>query len=153
MRGLYFEEFEVGMTFDHAVRRTITETDNVMFAAMTMNVSPLHLDFDYCSRTEFGKPLVNGMFTLALLVGLTIADTTFKTTVANLGMNDVRFPAPVFHGDTIRASTEVKALRASKSRPDAGVVEFVHRAFNQRGEEVATCGRYALMMRSEAAAA
>ncbi|MFE5703527.1 MaoC family dehydratase [Rhodococcus koreensis] len=146
MPGLHFNEFTVGQTFDHSVRRTVTEMDNVMFSAMTHNPAPLHIDEEYCrEHTEFGQRIVNSAFTLGLLVGVTVEDTTLGTTVGNLGWNEVRFPKPVFHGDTLRARTTVEELRESKSRPDAGIVIFRHEAFNQKDEIVATCSRVALM--------
>ncbi len=147
MPGLYFEEFTVGQRFEHPVRRTVTETDNVLFSTLTMNPAAVHLDAEYCKDTEFGQPLVNSLFTLGLLVGLTVADTTHGTTVANLGFQEIAFPAPVFVGDTLRAETEVEDVRESRSRPGQGIVTFLHRALNQRGEEVARCRRAALMMR------
>lgn len=147
MVGKYFEELEPGMVFDHEWTRTVTEMDNVLFSTLTMNVQPLHIDFDYAAQTEFKKPLVNSLFTLGLMIGMTINDTTFRTTIANLGMSDVRFPAPVFHGDTLRVRTTVKDRRESKSRPTQGIVEFFHQAFNQNGVEVASCARSALMMK------
>ncbi|HEX7013490.1 MAG TPA: MaoC family dehydratase [Steroidobacteraceae bacterium] len=147
MSGLYFEDFSVGMQFDHPWSRTVTETDNVLFSTLTMNPQPLHLDAHFAAGTEFGQRLVNSLFTLGLLIGMTVNDTTLGTTVANLGMSEVRFPKPVFHGDTLKARTIVEAVRPSRSRPDAGIVEFRHIAINQRGEEVATCRRAALMKR------
>ena len=151
MAGLYFEEFTVGQAFDHAWTRTVTEMDNVLFSSLTMNVQPLHLDEEFASKTEFGQRIVNSLFTLGLMIGITVNDTTLGTTVANLGMTDVRFPKPVFHGDTLRAVTRVLAVRDSKSRPDAGLIEFEHSAINQRGEIVATCKRTALMKRGKPA--
>jgi acyl dehydratase len=145
MPGLYFDEFEIGQVFEHPIRRTVTEMDNVLFSTLTLNLQPLHIDFDFASRTEFGKPLVNSLFTLGLMIGISVSDTTLGTTVANLGMTDVRFPKPVFHGDTISVKTSVLTKRESKSRPTQGIVEFKHQAFNQRGEEVASCVRQALM--------
>jgi acyl dehydratase len=145
MAGLYFEEFSVGRTFDHAWTRTVTEMDNVLFSSLTMNVQPLHLDEEFASKTEFGQRIVNSLFTLGLMIGITVNDTTLGTTIANLGMTDVRFPKPVFHGDTIKVQTKVVSVRPSKSRPDAGIVEFSHAATNQRGEIVAECTRQALM--------
>lgn len=145
MGGLWFEEFEVGQVIEHAITRSVTETDNILFSTMTMNPQPLHIDFDFASKTEFGKPLVNSLFTLGLMIGISVHETTLGTTVANLGMSDVRFPKPVFHGDTLRVTTAVEGKRESSSRPTAGIVEFTHRAFNQRGEEVAICKRSALM--------
>src|SRR6266481_5997763 len=152
MAGLYFEELTVGRVFDHAWTRTVTEMDNVLFSSLTMNVQPLHLDEEFASKTEFGQRIVNSLFTLGLMIGITVNDTTLGTTVANLGMTDVRFPKPVFHGDTLRAVTRVAALRRSKSRPEAGLVEFEHTALNQRGEIVAQCKRTALMKRQAPAA-
>ena len=145
MAGLYFEEFSEGQVFEHAVTRTVTEMDNVLFTTLTMNPQPLHLDAEFARTTEFGRPLVNSIFTLGLVIGMTVGDTTLGTTVANLGMSDVRFPKPVFHGDTIRAKTKVMAVRRSKSRSDAGIIEFEHVGLNQRGETVAIYRRAALM--------
>ncbi|WP_238364387.1 MaoC family dehydratase [Mesobacterium pallidum] len=150
MAGKWFEEFEVGEVITHPIRRTVTETDNVMFTTMTMNPAAIHLDFDYCAGTEFGEPLVNSLFTLGLLVGISVHDTTLGTTVGNLGFQEVTFPAAVFHGDTIRAETEVMAVRASKSRPTQGIVTFCHRAYNQRGALVCQATRGALMMKAPA---
>ena len=147
MAGLYFEELTEGRTFDHAWTRTVTEMDNVLFSSLTMNVQPLHLDEEFASKTEFGQRIVNSLFTLGLMIGITVNDTTLGTTIANLGMTDVAFPAPLFEGDTVRAETEVLAVRASKSRPDAGLVEFRHRAFKQDGALVAECRRTAFMRR------
>lgn len=145
MAGLYYEEFSVGRVFEHEWTRTVTEMDNVLFSSLTMNVQPLHLDEEFASRTEFGQRIVNSLFTLGLMIGITVNDTTLGTTIANLGMTDVRFPKPVFHGDTLRVRTKVLGVRESKSRPDAGIVEFGHSALNQRGEVVAECTRQALM--------
>jgi acyl dehydratase len=145
MAGLYFEEFAEGQVFEHAMMRTVTETDNILFTTMTMNPQPLHLDAEFAKSTEFGRPLVNSIFTLGLVIGISVGDTTLGTTVANLGMTDVRFPKPVFHGDTIRATTTVISKRVSRSRSDAGIVEFEHQGLNQRGETVAICRRAALM--------
>lgn len=147
MAGLYFEQFSVGQTFEHPWSRTVTEMDNVMYCALTMNVAPIHLDEHYCAGTEFGQRMVASLYTAGLMIGQTINETTFGTTVANLGMSDMRFPKPVFHGDTIRSRTAVVSVRDSKSRPDAGLVEFEHTAINQRGEVVAICRRTALMHR------
>lgn len=147
MPGLYFEQFSVGMTFDHPWTRTVTETDNVLFSTMTMNPQPLHLDAHFAATTEFGRPLVNSLFTLGLMIGITVNDTTLGTTIANLGMTDVRFPKPVFYGDTLHVRTEVATLRESKSRPEVGIVEFVHTAYNQANDVVATCRRQAMMKR------
>jgi acyl dehydratase len=145
MAGLWFEEFKDGMVFNHEWSRTITETDNMWFSLLTMNVQPLHIDAHYAAKTEWGKPLVNSLFTLGLMIGITVNDTTLGTTVANLGMTDVRFPKPVFHGDTLKVRTTVLGARQSKSRADAGIIEFGHTAINQRGEVVAECKRQALM--------
>jgi acyl dehydratase len=147
MAGLYFEEFTVGMTFRHAIRRTVTEADNVFFTALTHNPAQLHLDEEYGKRTEFGARIVNSCLTLGFMVGISVGDTTLGTTVANLGWDEVRFPKPLFHGDTIHVETEVFELRDSKSRPDNGIVIFLHRTFNQRDELVASCKRSALMLR------
>lgn len=147
MPGFYFEEFSLGQTFDHSIRRTITETDNVLFSTMSHNPASLHLDAEYMKHTEFGQPLVNSCLTLALMVGISVNDTTHGTTVANLGWDQVRFPKPLFHGDTIRVESEVLELRESKSRPHNGIVTFEHRAFNQHGELVGICKRTALMLK------
>src|ERR1700731_1321618 len=128
MAGLFFEEFEEGQVFEHAMSRTVTEMDNVLFSTLTMNPQPLHLDEEFAKRTEFGQRLVNSLFTLGLIIGMSVGETTLGTTVANLGMSEVRFPKPVFHGDTLRAVTRILALRPSKSRSDAGLVEFEHSA-------------------------
>jgi acyl dehydratase len=145
--GRWFEQLPVGTTVQHTVRRTVTETDNVLFTTMTMNPAPLHLDAEYAAGTEFGRPLVNSMFTAALVVGLSVAELTLGTLVAQLGITDVVFPAPVFAGDTIRVETEVVEARESKSRPDAGIVVFEHRAHNQRDELVCRLRRTGLMHR------
>lgn len=145
MAGKWFDELEVGQVFDHPIRRTVTETDNVLFTTMTHNPAQLHLDEEYCrTETEFGQRLVNSCFTLSLMVGVSVAETTLGTAVANLGWDDVRFPAPVFHGDTLRVQTTVVALRESKSRPDQGIVTFEHKAFNQNDQLVAICKRSGL---------
>jgi acyl dehydratase len=148
LAGLYFEEFSVGQQFRHAIRRTVTEADNVFFSALTHNPAPLHIDEEYCrTNTEFGQRIVNSAFTLGLMVGLSIGDTTLGTTVANLGWDEVRFPKPVFHGDTLHCESEVAELRASRSRPHNGIVIFIHRAYNQNDVLVAICKRSALMLR------
>ncbi len=153
MAGLYFEEFHVGQTFRHALRRTVTETDNVLFSAMTHNPAALHLDEEYCrENSEFGTRIVNSCFTLGLMVGISVGDTTLGTTVANLGWDEVRFPKPLFHGDTVRVESEVSEIRDSKSRPQNGIVIFIHRAFNQKNELIAQCKRSALMIRKPAVA-
>jgi acyl dehydratase len=145
--GKWFEELTVGLVIDHAITRTVTEADNTLFTAVTMNPQPLHLDEAYAAQTEFGGRIVNSMFTVALLVGMTVYETTLGTTVANLGFDTIEFPAPVRHGDTMWAETEVVAARPSGSRPDCGVVTFEHRGFNQRDELVVSCRRVALMRR------
>ena len=145
MAGLFYEEFSIGQAFVHAWTRTVTETDNVLFTSMTMNVQPLHLDAEFAAKTEFGKPLVNSIFTLGLMVGITVNDTTIGTTVGNLGFSDVKFPKPVFAGDTLRVRTKVLAMRESQSRPDVGIVDFEHTCWNQRDEMVAICRRQAMM--------
>ncbi len=145
MAGLYFEEFEEGRVFDHEVRRTVTEYDNMMFSCMTMNTQPLHIDAEFARKSIYGQPLVNSMFTLALVVGIQVTELTLGTTLGNLGMTDIAFPRPVFHGDTIRARTTVLDKRISKSRGDSGIVNFLHEGFNQRDELVATVKRTALM--------
>ena len=148
MAGLYFEEFQMGHIFQHAIRRTVTEADNVFFSALTHNPAALHLDEQYCrTQTEFGQRIVNSAFTLGLLVGISVGDTTLGTTVANLGWDEVRFPKPLFHGDTVRCESEVVEIRESRSRPNNGIVVFLHRAFNQEGVLVASCKRSALMLR------
>lgn len=148
MAGLYFEEFFIGQTFKHAIRRTVSEMDNVMFSALTHNPAALHLDEEYCkNHTEYGQRIVNSVFTLGLIVGVSVGDTTLGTTVANLGWDEVRFPKPLFHGDTVRVETEVLELRDSKSRPQNGIVIFEHRGYNQHNVLVASCKRSALMLR------
>lgn len=144
MAGVWFDELTVGQTFAHAIRRTVTETDNVLFTTMTHNPAQLHLDEVYMQGTDYGTRIVNSCFTLGLMVGISVNDTTLGTAVANLGWDEVRFPAPVFVGDTLNIETEVLDLRASKSRPDAGIVTFAHRAFNQQGVLVASCKRSGL---------
>ncbi len=144
MAGLWFDELRVGQVFNHAIRRTVTETDNLMISALTHNPAQLHLDEDYMQGTEYGARIVNSTFTLGLMVGVSVGDTTLGTAVANLGWDEVRFPKPVFHGDTLHIVTEVIDLRESKSRPDAGIVTFLHQAFNQRDELVASCKRSGL---------
>jgi len=150
MSGLYYEEFSVDQVFKHPFTRTITEYDNISFSLLTMNPQPLHIDAHFSAQTEWGKPLVNSIFTLGLLIGMTVQDTTLGTTIGNLGMSDVRFPNPVFHGDTLRAETKVVGKRESKSRPTAGIVEFEHTCFNQDDTVVAVCRRFALMRKQEA---
>ena len=142
--GLYFEDFSVGQVFRHRLTRTVTQMDNMLFSNMTLNPQPLHIDAHFCAtETEWGRPLMNSLFTLGLMIGISVNDTTVGTTIANLGMTDVAFPAPLFEG----AETEVTAVRASKSRAEAGLVEFRHRAFKQDGTLVAECRRTAFMRR------
>ncbi|MDV6373939.1 MaoC family dehydratase [Deinococcus arenicola] len=148
-QGRYFEELTPGTVIRHRVTRTLTEADNVLFTTLTMNPQPLHLDHEYAAQTEFGQPLVNSLLTLSLLVGLSVHELTLGTLVANLGMTDVVFPKPVFHGDTIHAESEVLEARESKSRPNQGLVTVEHRAINQRGEVVAQCKRTMLMQKRE----
>jgi acyl dehydratase len=150
MAGLWFDQFEVGMTFEHEIRRTVTEMDNMLFTAMTYNPAQIHIDYEYAAQTEFGKPLVNSIFTLGLVFGLAIQDTTLGTTVANLGMEETVFPKPVFIGDTIRSVTRVLEVRPSKSRPHDGIVKFEHLGLNQRDEIVCRSVRNALMKRQPA---
>ncbi|MBT0782942.1 MaoC family dehydratase [Paracoccus sp. pheM1] len=147
MAGRYYEGFSIGEVISHAVRRTVTEIDNTLFSTMTMNTAAIHLDYEYAKGTEFGQPLVNSIFTLGLVVGISVNDTTLGTTVGNLGWEEVKFPKPVFIGDTIRAQTEIRAMRLSKSRPTQGIVTFLHRGWNQRDEIVCECLRNALMLR------
>ncbi len=152
MTGLWFEEFEEGQVFDHPIRRTVTEMDNVLFSALTHNPQPLHIDRHFAeTQTEFGRPLVNSIFTLGLMIGISVNDTTLGTTIANLGMTEVRFPNPLFHGDTVNVKTTVVSKRESRSRGDAGIVEFEHQAFNQEGTLVAVCKRQAFMRRKQGA--
>ena len=151
--GLYFEDFGVCMTFHHRLTRTVTQMDNMLFSNMTLNPQPLHIDAHFCAtETEWGRPLMNSLFTLGLLVGISVNHTTVGTTIGNLGMTDIKFPAPLFEGDTVSATSEVLAARVSKSRPDAGLVEFLHRAFKQEGTLVAECRRTAFMRRRPGAA-
>lgn len=147
MAGRYYEEFKVGQVFEHDLRRTVTEMDNTLFCALTHNPAAIHLDAEYSKTTEFGQPLVNSIYTLGLMVGVSVADTTLGTTIANLGWEEVKFPRPVFVGDTLRTVTIVHDMRESASRPEAGIVTFVHRSFNQKDEEVASCKRIALMLK------
>ena len=151
MAGRYFEDFSVGQTFVHPVRRTVLDMDNMMFCALTYNPAAVHIDYEYAKTTEFGKPIVNSLFTLGLVVGLSIYDTTLGTTVANLGMTETTFPKPVFVGDTIRVETEVIELRPSRSRPRQGIVILQHVGMNQRDEVVCRTRRAALMLRKPTA--
>ena len=145
MTGRWFEELGPGTRVEHATTRTVTETDNVLFTTMTMNPQPLHLDAEFAARSEFGRPLVNSLFTLGLVVGLAVPELTLGTTVANLGFSQIDFPAPVFTGDTIHVITEVTGARRSRSRPDAGIVTFTHHGLNQRDELVCRAVRTAMM--------
>ncbi len=147
MAGLWFEDLTEGKVVDAEWSRTVTESDNVMFCGLTMNVQKLHLDAEFAAGTPYGKPLVNSIFTLGLMIGMSVHNLTDGTTLGNLGMTETVFPNPVFAGDTIRTTTTILAARASKSRPDAGIVTFRHEAHNQRGQVVARCDRQALMMR------
>lgn len=150
--GLYFEDFEPGMSIPHRLTRTVTQMDNMLFSNMTLNPQPLHIDANFCeTETEFGRPLMNSLFTLGLMIGISVNDTTVGTTIANLGMTDVTFPAPLFEGDTVRCETEVTEKRESKSRPNAGIVTFHHRAYKQDGTLVAQCTRQAFMLKHPAA--
>ncbi len=147
MAGTYYEDLEVGQVFQHAIRRTVTETDNILFSTMTLNPQPLHIDRHFCeTETEWGQPLMNSLFTLGLMIGISVHETTLGTTVANLGMSEVRFPHPLFQGDTVHVTSRVLDKRPSKSRPGQGIVEFEHSAFNQADVMVATCRRHALML-------
>jgi Acyl dehydratase len=151
MAGRFYEELEVGQVYKHDMRRTVTESDNVWFSTATCNPAAIHLDEAYCKEnSEFGTRIVNSGFTLGLMIGLSVADTTLGTTVGNLGMDEVRFPKPVFHGDTIRSESEVIDKRESRSRPNQGIVTFMHRAYNQNNDLVAHCKRVALMLRRPA---
>lgn len=145
MPGLYFEEFSVGQQFKHAIHRTITEADNTFFSALTHNPAALHLDEEYGKKSDYGARIVNSVLTLGFMVGISVGDTTLGTTVANLGWDEVKFPAPLFHGDTIRIESEVLSLRESKSRPTNGIVVFEHRCYNQHDVLVGICKRSALM--------
>lgn len=152
MPGIWFDELSVGQMFDHPIRRTVTETDNLLFSTLTHNPAQLHLDAEYMKASDYGRILVNSTFTLGLMVGVSVGDTTLGTAIANLGWDEVRFPAPVFVGDTLRIETEVIELRESKSRPNAGIVTFAHRAYNQHGTLVASCKRSGLQHKRPPAA-
>ncbi len=144
--GLYLEDFNVGAVIHHRLTRTVTQMDNMLFSNMTLNPQPLHIDAHFCAtETEWGKPIVNSLFTLGLMIGISVNDTTVGTTIGNLGMSDVKFPAPVFEGDSISCKTEIVAVRESRSRPTAGIVDFLHRAYKQDGTLVAECRRQAFM--------
>jgi acyl dehydratase len=150
MAGRYFDEWQVGETIAHAVTRTVTETDNVLVSALTHNPQPMHLDHEVAAASEFGKPLVNSIYTFGLMVGVSVSDTTLGTLVANLGYDRLVFPAPVFVGDTLRSESECIEVRESKSRPNAGIVIWEHRSFNQRDELVCKCSRSALLLKKPA---
>src|ERR1700704_5523820 len=144
--GIYFDDFVVGHIYEHRLTRTVTQMDNMLFSNMTLNPQPLHIDAHYCaSETEWGRPLMNSLFTLGLMIGISVNDLTVGTTIANLGMTEVRFPAPLFEGDTLNVTTEVLSKRLSKSRPDAGIVEFLHRGYQQEERLVAACRRQAFI--------
>jgi acyl dehydratase len=153
MAGYYFEQFDEGAVFDHTIRRTVTEMDNTLFSCLTHNPQPLHIDRHFCAtETEFGQPLMNSLFTLGLMIGISVNDTTLGTTIANLGMTEVKFPHPLYQGDTVHVRTTVIGKRESASRPDAGIVEFLHEAFNQDDKLVAVCRRQAFMRKQPAPA-
>lgn len=148
--GMYFEDFIVGQTIAHRLTRTVTQMDNMLFSNMTLNPQPLHIDAHFCAtETEWGRPLMNSLFTLGLMIGISVNDTTNGTTIANLGMSDVKFPAPLFEGDTVHCTTEIAAKRESRSRPNAGIVDFIHRTYKQDGTLVAECRRQAFMRKRE----
>ena len=150
MAGRFFDEWQVGDMVAHAITRTVTETDNVLVSALTHNPQPMHLDHEVAAASQFGKPLVNSIYTFGLMVGVSVSDTTLGTLVANLGYDKLVFPAPVFVGDTLRSESECLAVRASNSRPEAGIVTWAHRSFNQRGEKVCECTRSALLRKKPA---
>src|ERR1700719_1512347 len=144
--GLYFEAFSVGQVFRHGLTKTVTQMDNMLFSNMTLNPQPLHIDAHFCAaETEWGRPLINSLFTLGLMVGISVNDLTLGTTIANLGMTEVKFPAPLFEGDTLNVATEVLSKCLSKSRPHAGIVEFLNRGYQQEGRLVAACRRQAFI--------
>ena len=144
--GMYYEDFEVGKLYHHTLRRTVTQMDNMLFSNMTLNPQPLHIDRHFCEQeTEWGQPLMNSLFTLGLMIGIQVSDMTVGTTIANLGMTEVKFPHPLFEGDTVHCTTEVIGKRESKSRAGAGIVEFHHRAYNQNDKLVAECRRQAFI--------
>jgi acyl dehydratase len=144
--GIFYEDFVIGASIEHRLTKTVTQMDNMLFSNMTLNPQPLHIDAHFCAtETEWGRPLMNSLFTLGLMIGISVNDLTLGTTIANLGMTEVRFPAPLFEGDTLRVTTEILSKRVSKSRPGAGIVEFLHRAYQQENKLVAECRRQALM--------
>lgn len=149
--GMYFEDFETGRIYEHRLRRTVTEMDNMLFSNMTLNPQPLHIDRDFCEKeTEWGQPLMNSLFTLGLMIGISVNDLTVGTTIANLGMQEVKFPNPLFQGDTVHCTTEILGKRESKSRANAGILEFMHRCFKQDGTLVAECKRQAFIIKRPA---
>lgn len=150
MAGKYYEELTVDMLFDHQPHRTVTETDNLLFSAMTHNLQPLHLDAEFARNTAYGQILVNSCYTLSLVIGLSVGDTTLGTTIGNLGMEKIEFPNPVFIGDTIRVTTRIVDKRVSQSKPDRGIVWFQHTGLNQRDEVVCECLRKGMMLRKPA---
>lgn len=150
MSGKYFDELDIGMKFEHEPARTVTETDNLLFSTLTLNLQPLHIDAEFAKEQNFGQILVNSIFTLGLVIGVSVKDTTLGTTVGNLGFEKTEFPNPVFIGDTIRATTEVVAKRESKSRPEWGIVTFEHLGINQRDEIVCRCVRAGMMLKGPA---
>ena len=150
MPGKHFEDLEIGHVFKHTLRRTVTEMDNTLFSALTHNPQPLHIDHEFAAKSEWGRPLVNSLFTLGLLIGVSVEDTTAGTLFANLGMTEVKFPNPLFHGDTVNCVSEIVGKRESKSRPSVGIVEFHHKAFKQDGKLVAECRRQSLIYRKPA---
>ena len=150
MPGRFFNEWQVGDVIAHSVTRTVTETDNVLVSALTHNPQPMHLDHEVAAGSEFGKPLVNSVYTFGLMVGVSVSDTTLGTLIANLGYDKLIFPSPVFVGDTLRSESECLEVRESKSRPNAGIVTWEHRSFNQRGELVCKCSRSALLLKKPA---
>lgn len=148
MTGMYYEDFEIGKVIKHDVTRTVTETDNLLITTLTMNVQPLHLDAEFSADSMYGRQIVNSIFTLGLVTGVPVQDTTLGTTLGNLGFRDIEFPKPVFIGDTLRVETEALDMRISNSRPEAGIIGIEHRGYNQRGELVCVVRRTALMKRS-----
>jgi acyl dehydratase len=147
MPGRYFDEWQIGDKVAHAITRTVTETDNILITTLTHNPQPLHLDYEAAAKSEFGKPLVNSIYTFGLMIGVSVEDTTLGTLVANLGYDALKFPNPVFAGDTLRSESECIAVRESNSRPNAGIVTWAHRSFNQKGELVCECTRTALLLK------
>jgi acyl dehydratase len=150
MAGLWFEDLKPGAVYQHPITRTVTEMDNMLFSTLTMNPQPLHIDRHFAAKTEWGAPLMNSLFTLGLMIGISVNDLTIGTIIANLGMTEVKFPHPLFHGDTVHVRTTVLGKRESKSRPSAGIVEFLHEAFNQDDKLVAVCRRNAFMLKKPA---